>query len=213
MAFFTPPQLSGPVAVIAAARAELVTSATEIGSYFPNGWAVRASSTGSRSEPRADVEILHRDKRVMRMDVSAHGVHLKPAVDGLSQDGMDKIVLALAKAIDSHMEVTAVARRLPTELEAAIEGLDALPEKTWNMAMAGKPEAVLQDAYSIGPGYPESIKPHMDEGDILVVKKGSRSMPAPVVETWWVLRDGQLDQIDEAEVRRLACEASADPEP
>ena len=58
-----------------------------------------------------------------------------------------------------------------------------------------------------------SIKPFMDEGDTLVVKKGSRSMPAPVVESWWVMRDGRLDQIEEAGVRRLAEEAASNPEP
>lgn len=208
-------RLSGPVGVISAARAELITSATEISSHFPNGWTVRAASAGSRSEPRADVEILHRDQRLMRIDVSSYGIHIKPALNGLGQDRMDKIVQALAKAIDAHLEAKAArdASRVTPELEAAIDGLDAMPEKTWQMAMAGKPEAVIRDAFSLGPGYTESIKPFMDEGDILVVKKGSRSMPAPVVESWWVMRDGRLDQIEEAEVRRLAEEAASNPEP
>lgn len=198
-------QLSGAVDIIARHRADLITSAAEINDHLA-GWTVRATSAGSRSNPRAEVEMLYRDQRIMRMDVTPHGVQFIPVIEGLGQENMNKIARGLAKAIESYLEAKEALNpnRLTTDIEAAIDKLDAEPEKTWSMAMAGRPEAVINDAFSHGPGYIENIKPFMDDGDILVVKRGSRSMPKPVVESWWVMRGGRLDQIDEAEVRQLA---------
>lgn len=197
---------TGPAAIIARHRAELVSSARDISGFFPNGWAVRATSGGPRSSLRVEAEILHNDLRIMRVSVDAHGMQLIPTVSGLSLEQMDRIAGTLAKAIERHLEVKAERdlNPMPDDLGAAIAALDVVSPATRRICMAGKPQAVAKGAFTLGPADAESILHWMEEGDILVEQSLEPQDAETAILGWKVLREGKLVEIGEAEVRRLA---------
>lgn len=196
--------------IIAANRAVLAEAPGSVTSFFPNGWTVTAKAAGF-TYPRVEVEVLRFDQRVMRLSVDAEHVKLIPCAQGLAPEQMNKIADRLANAIGCHLDARA-GKGVSADLAAAIHSLDAAPSATRRMSMAGRPEQVLAGSFRYGPGDADSIKPWLEDGDVLVTKREAGPRSEPAIEGMWVMRGGRFDPIDEIELRQMAgCAAGMEP--
>lgn len=181
-----------------------------ISKLLPEGWSVRAAPvvSGVPLESGVRVTVLHGSQPVMNFTVDRDRLSSKPLLDGLAPHHLERIVFMVEAAHAKYRRMVAeaaVSATASAELLSEIESLDAPGTRhRIRMAMAGSPAMVLQDAFAFGPGALESIKPWMSEGEIFVVKGTNSFDEPPVVESYSVLRDGNLVEITEAEVRQLA---------
>lgn len=181
-----------------------------ISKLLPEGWSLHTapSMPGIPIDRAARVTVSHREQPVMELTVDRGHVDSKALLRGLTIQHLERLVIMVEAAHAKYHRMVAeaaVSATASAELLSEIESLDAPGTRhRIRMAMAGSPEMVLQDAFAFGPGALESIKPWMSEGEIFVVKGTNSFDEPPVVESYSVLRDGDLVAITEAEVRQLA---------